>query len=58
VNDDEPVLDAGNGLPPERARRLARLETTGGPYFTLIIEGLKESEAAEIRDILVARGYL
>ena len=58
---DEQLLEDGGidpGLLYVASRKMAMVETTVGPYFRLIINGLKESEAKEIVDILRARGWL
>jgi hypothetical protein len=39
-------------------RKTLTFETTTGPYLRLIVSGLKEHEANEIRDLLRSRGWV
>lgn len=52
----DPVLEIP--LIPGKLRRTLTFETSAGPYFTLVLSGLKESELFEIRDLLVSRGWI
>jgi hypothetical protein len=58
------VLDDDGEVPvdpvdsPGRLRRRWYTETTVGPHFRLIIDGVKESELVEIVDLLRSRGWL
>lgn len=57
---DDASLDPGLDIPmiPGLLRRQMRIETTPGLYLNMILTGLKESEIYEIRDLLIARGWL